>query len=370
MSKSAIVIGAGIVGLAAARALAVRGYSVKVFEREQVAIGASIRNFGMVWPIGQPVGQLYDRAMCSRTIWKEIADAAGIWNNPCGSIQCANEPDEHAVLEEFYERYATERKCVLLRPEAALSQSPFLKKEGLKAALFSPDELIVDPREAIRKLPGYLAEQYGVEFHFGKMITGVQYPFATSHDERHYADRILVCSGPDFETLYPELFAAAGITKCKLQMMRTRPHANIGPAIAGGMTLGHYASFAFCESLKAVKARFASQYPEYGENGIHVMVSQNGNGELVIGDSHEYGLTHDPFISMRVNDLILNYLQTFTTLPGMELAETWHGIYPKLEKGTELVANPEEGVTIVNGLGGAGMSLSFGLLDEIVSEYV
>jgi len=42
--------------------------------------------------------------------------------------------------------------------------------------------------------------------------------------------------------------------------------------------------------------------------------------------------------------------------------ETWNGIYPKLTNGeTELILQPEEGVTIINCVGGAGMTLSFGL---------
>jgi phytoene dehydrogenase-like protein len=44
--KSAIIVGAGIVGLAHARALCLRGYQVQVFERHPAA-GASIRNFGL-----------------------------------------------------------------------------------------------------------------------------------------------------------------------------------------------------------------------------------------------------------------------------------------------------------------------------------
>ena len=63
MSKSAIVIGAGIVGLATARALSLNGFKVTVIEKSGKAVGASVRNFGMLWPIGQPDGLLYNRAV-------------------------------------------------------------------------------------------------------------------------------------------------------------------------------------------------------------------------------------------------------------------------------------------------------------------
>lgn len=52
MKKKAIIIGAGIVGLATARALALQNFHVEVFEKHPRAQGASIRNFGMIWPIG------------------------------------------------------------------------------------------------------------------------------------------------------------------------------------------------------------------------------------------------------------------------------------------------------------------------------
>ncbi|MEL4383290.1 FAD-dependent oxidoreductase, partial [Shewanella algae] len=77
-NKSAIVVGAGIVGLATTRSLSLRGFDVTIIERTQKAVGASIRNFGMLWPIGQPDGKLYDRALRSKSIWKDIADSIGL----------------------------------------------------------------------------------------------------------------------------------------------------------------------------------------------------------------------------------------------------------------------------------------------------
>ena len=101
----AIVIGAGILGLAYAKSLSNRGYSVDVFERSEKATGSSIRNFGMVWPIAQPDGNMYERAMLSKSIWLDTCERAKIWNDQVGSMHLAYNDMEMDVIEAKYFKF-------------------------------------------------------------------------------------------------------------------------------------------------------------------------------------------------------------------------------------------------------------------------
>ncbi|NJO41577.1 MAG: TIGR03364 family FAD-dependent oxidoreductase [Cyanobacteria bacterium CRU_2_1] len=366
-----LIVGAGVVGLAHALAAAKHGLKVVVFERNIHAVGASIRNFGMIWPIGQPIGSLYQRALKAREIWTEIAPKAGVHLDRCGSLHLAYRTDEMAVLEEFFETTHSKYSTQLLTPSEVAEKSPAAIVKGLLGAVWSPTEMTVDPREAIWKIPGFLSEAYGVEFKFGTVVTEISDGKMIAGGEPWTGDRIFVCSGADFETLYPEIYKTSGITKVKLQMMRSVPQPNhwrLGPSLCGGLTLTHYAAFAHCQSLIALKERIASETPHFLQWGIHVMMSQNGAGELVIGDSHEYGLNPDPFDRSKINQYVLDYLKKFATVPALNIAETWHGIYAKLPGQTDLIVHPEPNVTIVNALGGAGMTLSFGLAEEIMAN--
>ena len=365
MKKKAIVVGAGIVGLATARRLSLLGYQVSVFERTPKAIGASIRNFGMIWPIGQPNGQLYERALSSRAIWKEVMQLSGGWYEEAGSLHMAYKDEELAVIEEF----VTERPACKIQSAKEVT-SPAVVKNGLLGALWSSEEIIVDPREAILKIPVMFSSQYSVTFHWAEAVTSITYPTVTTVKQRYSADRIYVCSGADFELLYPEVYQNSSITKCKLQMMRlTSQPGNwrIGPALCGGLTLVHYSAFKELSSHATLVDYYLNNHPEYLEWGLNVMVSQNGQGELTIGDSHEYGFDLDPFNRNEVNKMILDYMKTFAHFEDWSIGSTWNGIYPKMTDGTtDFVHEPEEGVTIINGLGGAGMTLSFGLMEEVI----
>jgi FAD dependent oxidoreductase TIGR03364 len=308
--------------------------------------------------------------MLSRGIWKEICTEARIWHDEVGSLHLAYHDDELQVITEYTEANQQYRDCCLLTPKQALKKSPAVNPDGLKGALWSGEEMIVESRVAVGQIAQYLTEKYDVEFYWNTAISRVDHPTVRSGNQSWEADEIFVCSGADFETLYPELFLEAGITKCKLQMMRlvTQPDEwRIGPALCGGLSMIHYPGFQAAASLPALRNRYEEQYAGYLKWGIHVMVSQNGSGELTIGDSHEYGLVHDPFDKEFINNLIIAYLQSFVTFKDWKLLQSWHGIYPKMTNGeTELIIEIAPGVTLINGLGGNGMTLSFGLCEEYI----
>jgi FAD dependent oxidoreductase TIGR03364 len=373
---SAIVVGAGIVGLALARALAVRGHKVTVFDRHERAVGASVRNFGMIWPIGLPNGMLYERALLSRSIWLEFCEAANVWHAPAGSLHVAYAADEMAVIEEYAAANSDVRPCAVLNAAQVLEKSAGVVRTGLLGGLWNADEMVVDPRVAIRALPKWLSERHGVEFHWKQPVTRIEYPHVWSGQRCYPADVIYVASGADLELLYPELLERLPVTKCKLQMQRLAAQPKdfkLGPALCAGLSMVHYPGFQVAPSVGALRSRYQHERADLLALGIHVMAVQNAEGEITIGDSHEYGHTHDPFDAVAINQKVLAYLRTFADFPDWNVLQTWNGTYAKLTNGaSELVIDIEPGVTAVNcvGGGGLGMTLSFGLAEELIAGTV
>ena len=360
MMKSVSIVGAGIAGLAHAYAYAKRGYRVRVFERSPRATGASIRNFGMLWPIGQPGGEMTEMALLSRRLWLEVLDAAKLPYFPDGSLHLAYHADEEAVACEF--AAIEPLRATWIDAASAAAKSPAIQTTGLRGALFSEHEVVVDPPLTIASLPAFLNEQFDVAFHFSTAVTDLR---------QIEADRIVVCSGDDFETLYPRIFAASGLTRCKLQMMRTASQPagwRLGPALAAGLTLRFYSSFRICPSLETLKQRIAAELPEYDRWGIHVMASPTAANAIIIGDSHEYGLDVSIFNREEIDALILRYLESFARFPNAAIEERWHGVYSKHPTLPYFTAQPEPGVRVVTGTSGSGMTLSFGLAETLTAR--
>src|ERR1700733_1575856 len=216
-----VSVGAGIVGLAHAWLAARSGRSVAVLERRPAALGASIANFGLLWPIGQPAGPMLQLALKSRALWIEMLEEAGIPSRQTGSLHVACRDDEMQVGMEFAALAPSlGYQCSWLDRADALACSPALRRDTVLGALKSETEIMVDPREVLRRLAEFLVQRYAVSFEWNCTALQIDPPRVRTTKGDWYADRILLCNGADFDVLYPELFANSGLVCCRLQMLR------------------------------------------------------------------------------------------------------------------------------------------------------
>jgi len=290
-------------------------------------------------------------ALRSRSEWIEILKDARLPYWPDGSLHVVYRDDEAAVAREFADLApALGYQCAWLSAEQVLARSQAVRPEGLLGGLWSPPEVTVDPQVTLAALPAYLHDRFGVELRFGCAVRKIDLPVVEAGTERWMVDQAIVCSGADFESLYPETYAGAGLTRVKLQMLRTAAQPEgwrMGPALAAGLTLRFYPSFQVCSTLPALRQRILAETPEYERWGIHGLVSQTAAGELTLGDSHEYGLAVDIFNREEVDRLMLEYIRGFLRAPAWEIAQRWYGVYAKHPEKPYLSLSPESGVRIV-----------------------
>ena len=372
-SVDVAIVGAGVVGLAHAYWAARRGHSVIVFERSPKSMGASVRNFGMIWPIGQRAGELHQMAMRSRASWIEILQDARLPYRPTGSLHVVYQPEEAEVAKEFCERgTAFGYSCQWLSPREVLAKSEAVIADGLRGAIWSDTELTLDPRRTIAELPRYLMEKLRVQFRFATAVRSIELPRIETGSETWVARHAVVCSGDDFETLYPKLFKDRATTRCKLQMMRTRPQPSgweLGPSLAAGLTLRFYPAFEICtDSLPRYRKWVGRNMPDYDRWGIHALVSQTADGALTIGDSHQYGLEVDVVNKEEIDQLIMQTTRGFLRAPDLTIAERWYGVYAKHPDAAYIAIDAAPQVRIVTALGGSGMTLSLGLAEQMIGE--
>lgn len=364
-----IIVGAGIIGLSHAITAIEQGYSVLILEKDSRAFGASIQNFGLIWPIGQPAGYRFDRSMRSREKWLEMSEKAGYWVSKSGSLFLAYHQAEMDLLLDYHQNMGY--KTALLKPDQIQTKFPYVNMHGLLGGLFSQTELTIDPRKAIYALTNWLSTQDLCDVQFNEHVTHAETGWVQTTKTKYEAEHILICSGADYQYLFTDVFLQASRKKCKLQMMRTQPVPNsfvLGAAVCGGLSLKHFDSFHACNSYGQLSQYISATFPEHDKHGIHVLVAQNWELELIIGDSHEYANSFDTFNREDINELILSYYKRLMKLNLPPLKYVWNGIYAKMENQTELVVSPCRGVTILNGFGGAGLTMSFGFAEHFINE--
>jgi FAD dependent oxidoreductase TIGR03364 len=361
------VVGAGIVGLAAALAAARRRLRVIVIDRDAQANGASVRNFGFVTVSGQERKSMWARARRSREVWREVAEAAGIPILHTGLWMTARRRESVAVLEAFMATEMAEG-CRLLGADEARRRCPQLAAPELAAVLESTAELRVESREAIPRLAAWLGAAHGVHFMRETTVQSIDMPYVHTSRARIHADRVAIAPGDDFNGLYPERLGAYPLTRCKLQMLRlASPGFKLPGALMSDLGLGRYPGYADLPAASPLKGRIAAEQPDHLRHGVHLIVVQSADGSLVVGDSHHYATTPDPFSHEAVDALILEEFRAALGIEPPPTVARWTGTYASARDRPVLIDAPEESVRIAIVTSGAGASTGFAIGEELIS---
>ena len=159
-----VVIGAGVVGLAVARALALQGREVMVLEAAHaIGTGTSSRNSEVIHAgIYYPQGSL-KASLCvkGKAMLYDYCAARGIGHSRCGKLIVATTAEQVAQLQGIVKKAAANgvHDLVLISRKEALAMEPRLQ---CVAAVHSPGTGIVDSHALMLALQGDLENAGGL----------------------------------------------------------------------------------------------------------------------------------------------------------------------------------------------------------------
>lgn len=370
-----IVIGAGVLGTFHAYFACRHGLRTLLIERGEWPGEASARNFGMIIPSGMAPGAWHRRGLESAALYRRLAGEVPVRLHTGGTQYLATTPGEAVVLEEFARLGPGQGyRCELLDGQRSTALNPAIDPRHCLASLHFPDDLRLEPRALFRALIPWLVREQGCTYLprtavVGVTVHGEECHVTTADGQHHRARHVFVCNGSDLRTLFPERLAHADLIHCKLQLMRTEAQGatRLPTSLASGLSLRRYASFRLCPSWPRLEEEPAD--PEVLRRGIHVLLVQDEDGRVVVGDSHEYTAENpDDVLDNKTEALILAEAQQLVRLEHWRIAERWHGVYtlhPQRELYTETVAGR---IHLVTGVGGKGMTTGPALAREAIGQ--
>lgn len=370
-----VIIGGGVLGTFHAYHALQKGLSVALLEKDQQPQSATVRNSGQVIPSAMnSKWQSYGQR--SLEIYKEIQAQTDITVRQNGTVYLASDDEEVQLIEEMAvinhnNQYTSE----LLTADQCLDRYEGLKKSYVKSGLFFPEEVTVEPRQAIHKIRTFLIEQFHLAYFPNHLAVDVhsQNGKATircANGATFEATKVIICSGSEFKLLFPEKFQASELLGVKTHMMQTgaQPSQFIKGSILTGQSIRQYESFQECPSFKGMRSNENPKSLDK-EWGIDISFKQAVDGSVIIGNSHHYAeaknmddLGFD--VEQEINAYLLAQAKEIFDLQNWNIQRYWHGVHSQCRESDLHVEDVDDHIHIVTGMGNKGMTGSAGFAEE------
>jgi len=345
----AIVVGAGIVGAACARALAADGLRVLVLEARSAASGATAAGMGHLVTMDDSPAQLA-LTMLSLALWRELGPTlpAEVEYDPCGTIWIATDERELDVVHTKRRLYASLGiASEVLDPRALAALEPNLRP-GLAGGLLMPgDGVLNQPRAAAwlldqaREMGATVREHHAVE---------------------RISDHTVHCAG---EVLHAEVIVnAAGA-----EAPRLTPALPIVPRKGHLVITDRHPGFV---RHQLVELGYLAHAHTMGAASVAFNVQPRATHEVLVGSSRELvgwdtSLNHDVLARMLAR--AAEFMPVLATMPTIR---AWTGMRPATMDKLPLIGawEPTRGLWIAAGHEGLGITTSLGtaqLLADLVA---
>ena len=365
-----VVIGAGVVGLAVARALAQAGREVVVLEREKaIGQGVSSRNSevihaGLYYEPGSLKARLCVRG---KELLYAFCQSHGVAHLVCGKLLVATAPEQHTALENIQRTaQANDVPVEWLEADAAMALEPALH---CTAALHSPTTGIIDTHELMLALQGDL-ERAGGAIAFGARVTGAK--LDPSGQGLH---RITLEDGAVLGARW--LVNAASLHACALAR-------NFSGLESGYVPQEYFAKGSyFALAGRSPFSRLIYPAPSGAWLGVHLTLDLGGQARF--GPDHEWLKETDPDAiryavdAQRGEAFYASVRRYWPGLPDHALQPAYSGVRPKIHSpGTPApdfrIDGPQQhgvpGLVNLFGIESPGLTSSLAIGEQVLAKLV
>lgn len=209
-----IVIGAGLVGLAVAYELAIRGQRVLMLEQESIGAGALAAAGGFVSVASRSSGPVRSLVRESQSRLRVLGERLGadIGLRSCGSLFLAADEAEAGWLRQHAEELSDAQVAAeLVQPEHLAELDPIIRGD-LAGGLRCDGDLQIDPQRLVKAYADALRREGG-ELREDRVVVGVRTRNGraigvTTRFGDHDADAVVVTAGCWTPVLLPESHAS------------------------------------------------------------------------------------------------------------------------------------------------------------------
>ncbi|MFQ3293411.1 MAG: sarcosine oxidase subunit beta [Halobacteriales archaeon] len=344
MTKRVAVVGAGAVGATAAFDLALRDAEVTLYDRGQVASGATGRAAGVCY---DAFADHLDAEIASHAIerFRTFHDNGEFQFNESAFVSLVREGDEERErsLRERVERMQDRGTVVLEMGAAELAERfPSIHADDVAVAAVAGASGYTDPGRYARLL-SVLAKQQGADLRTGQAVTVGTDPLRVepdAGDDRPEYDAVLVAAGAHTKALLADAGLSIAMKPYRVQAT-TVEAAYVGPMV-------HDASGGF--------------YLRPHSTGILA-----GDGtETVAADPDDYDRDADEGFGENLAKRVSKRLSTVDGTP--EAREAWAGLCTATPDGDPLVGELEDGLFIATGFQGHGFMRAPAIAERVALE--